>query len=71
VPKPQASLYIWSKVPGGLPSMAFCQRILQKAHVVITPGVGFGQAGEGYFRMSLTVPTERIQEAIARMRRAL
>jgi LL-diaminopimelate aminotransferase len=71
VSKPQASLYTWSKVPGGLPSMAFSQRILQKAHVVVTPGVGFGQGGEGYFRMSLTVPTGRIEEAITRMRRVL
>jgi LL-diaminopimelate aminotransferase len=71
VPKPKASLYIWARVPKPEPSIAFASRLLNAAHVVITPGVGFGPSGEGYVRMSLTVPTERIAEAVARIQRAL
>jgi len=44
---------------------------LKTAHVVLTPGIGFGQAGEGYVRFSLTSPTEQIQEAMARIAKAL
>ena len=71
VPKPAASFYVWARVPGGESSIAFASRILTQCHVVITPGVGFGPSGEGYVRLSLTVPTERIQEAIARLTKAL
>ncbi len=65
--KPKASLYIWTRVPSGETSIGFAAKVLQKAHVVITPGVGFGPSGEGYVRLSLTVPTARIQEAIQRL----
>ena len=51
--------------------MAFATRILEGSHVVITPGIGFGPAGEGYVRLSLTVPTERLQEAVSRISKAL
>ncbi len=71
VAKPSATFYIWTRVPGKLSSMAFATKVLQQAHVVITPGVGFGPAGEGYVRLSLTLPTERIQEAVARLAKAL
>ncbi|MBI2104190.1 MAG: LL-diaminopimelate aminotransferase [Candidatus Omnitrophica bacterium] len=71
VPKPAATFYVWARVPGQEPSMAFASRVLETAHVMVTPGVGFGQAGEGYVRLSLTVPTERVQEAVARLSRAL
>ncbi len=69
--KPKASLYIWMRVPSGETSIGFAAKVLQKAHVVITPGVGFGPSGEGYVRLSLTVPTARIQEAIQRLATAL
>jgi len=71
ITKPSASLYIWTHVPTKESSMAFATRVLEQAHVVITPGVGFGPAGEGYIRMSLTVSTERIQEAINRLSKIL
>ncbi|MBI4342316.1 MAG: LL-diaminopimelate aminotransferase [Candidatus Omnitrophica bacterium] len=78
VPKPAASFYLWARVPapagatgGSGPSqetsIAFAKRVLEQSHVVITPGVGFGPSGEGYVRMSLTVPTDRIQEAVQRL----
>ena len=51
--------------------MEFAARVLEQAHVVLTPGVGFGPSGEGYIRMSLTVPTERLQEAVDRLKKIL
>lgn len=71
VAPPKASLYIWTRVPKGETSMSFSSKVLQKAHVVITPGVGFGPSGEGFVRLSITVPTARIQEAIQRLTTAL
>ncbi|MBI4003745.1 MAG: LL-diaminopimelate aminotransferase [Candidatus Omnitrophica bacterium] len=71
VAKPAASLYVWTRVPTKESSMAFAARVLEQAHVVLTPGVGFGPSGEGYIRMSLTVPTERLQEAVNRLSKIL
>ena len=71
VTKPSASFYVWARVPGNELSMAFAARILKQAHLVVTPGVGFGPTGEGYVRFSLTVPAERIQEAVSRLSKAL
>jgi len=71
IDKPKASLYVWAKVPTDEASMAFSSRVLEKSHVVITPGVGFGAAGEGYVRFSLTVDTERLKEAVERLKQAL
>ncbi|MDP3703783.1 MAG: aminotransferase class I/II-fold pyridoxal phosphate-dependent enzyme, partial [Candidatus Omnitrophota bacterium] len=71
VAKPSASLYLWTRVPTQESSMTFSARVLEQAQVVITPGVGFGPSGEGYIRMSLTVPTERLQEAVNRLSKVL
>ena len=71
IPKPTASFYVWARVPGQEASMAFAARVLKQSHVVITPGVGFGPSGEGYVRLSITLPTERIEEAVARLVKAL
>lgn len=71
VTKPKASFYIWTRVPGNASSIDFAAKVLKQAHVVITPGVGFGPAGEGYIRLSLTIPTARIQEAVDRLAKAL
>ena len=71
VDKPKASIYVWAPVPGGGSSIEFAKRILEQSHVVITPGKGFGDHGEGFVRFSLTVPTDRLQEAIERLRQAL
>ncbi len=71
IPKPSASFYLWARVPTKEDSMGFATRLLDQSRVVITPGVGFGPAGEGYVRLSLTVPTERLQEAVSRISKAL
>jgi LL-diaminopimelate aminotransferase len=63
---PKATFYIWFAVPGGN-SAEFCSRLLEKTGVVITPGVGFGEFGEGYARISLTIGEERLREAMARI----
>ena len=71
VEKPRASFYVWTKVPVRKSSSDFSKFALEKAGIVITPGVGFGPAGEGYIRMALTVSKERIEEACARLRKLL
>ncbi len=64
---PQASLYIWARVPQGYTSVSFATALLEQASVVVTPGVGYGTHGEGYVRLSLTVPDHRLQEAVHRL----
>lgn len=64
--KPKATFYVWLEVPDG-DSMAFANMLLDKAGVVCTPGIGFGQYGEGYVRLALTQPVERIKEALERI----
>jgi len=71
LPKPKATFYIWLPVPDGHTSASFAEMVLEEAAVVITPGTGYGARGEGYCRISLTVPDERLQEAMTRLRRAL
>lgn len=68
---PSATFYLWTRVPTSESSMAFATRLLERAHVVVTPGVGFGACGEGSVRLSLTVPTPRLEEAVARIAKAL
>lgn len=63
--------YIWLKTPGGLSSWEFFDRLLSKAHLVGTPGSGFGSCGEGYFRLSAFNSRANIEEAIDRFRRIL
>ena len=69
--KPKGSFYIWVKVPNGYTSAEFAEYVLEKAGVIITPGNGYGQYGEGYFRISLCIGKERIQEALKRMKDAI
>ena len=69
VAAPQATFYVWAKCPGGLDSMTVASRILDKADVVVIPGVGFGQCGEGYVRFALTVDETRTREAVSRIAR--
>ena len=65
--RPLASLYVWSPVPAGTSSIEFATRLIDDAGVIVTPGVGFGPAGEGYFRISLTTPDDRLEEALGRI----
>lgn len=67
---PKASFYIWARVPRGFDSIGFASHLLERAGVVVTPGVGYGIYGEGYFRISLTLKEERIREALSRMKEA-
>jgi LL-diaminopimelate aminotransferase len=70
--KPKATFYVWTALPKPYKSsMEFAGVALAKANIVITPGVGFGENGEGYIRMALTVSKERIQEAVARLKKIL
>lgn len=66
--KPTATFYLWVKVPNGK-SIDFAAKLLKEAEVLCTPGVGFGEHGEGFIRFALTQPTERIKEAVERIRR--
>lgn len=64
---PRAGLYIWARVPDGYTSVSFATKWLDDIAVVVVPGVGYGRNGEGYIRISLTVPDERLDEALARI----
>jgi LL-diaminopimelate aminotransferase len=64
---PKASLYLWARVPEGMTSVQFASRLLDEAGVVITPGIGYGPTGEGYVRLSLTIPDDRLEEGVRRM----
>lgn len=65
--KPKAGLYIWARVPEGYSSMELADRWLDDIAVVVIPGVGYGPGGEGYIRISLTLPDERMEEALSRI----
>lgn len=69
--KPQATFYIWAPVPKGYTSVSFAELVLDKTGVVVTPGNGYGEWGEGYFRISLTLPLPRLEEAMSRIRECL
>jgi LL-diaminopimelate aminotransferase len=65
---PHATIYVWAPVPAGYDSSAaYCEHVLEEAGVVITPGAVYGPAGEGWFRISLTTPDERLLEAVERL----
>jgi LL-diaminopimelate aminotransferase len=67
VTPPQATFYVWLPTPQGYTSMQFTSHLLEKAGIVTVPGMGFGEPGEGYVRLALTVPKERLEEALARL----
>jgi LL-diaminopimelate aminotransferase len=66
---PRATFYVWAPVPQGYDSIGFASHVLDEVGVNITPGVGFGAHGEGYFRLSVTAPDARLEEAMARFRK--
>lgn len=68
---PSASLYVWSPVPPGWTSLEFAVLMLEQAHLSLTPGTVFGEQGEGYVRISLTAPIERVESAMQRMQSVL
>jgi LL-diaminopimelate aminotransferase len=67
VSPPKASLYVWAKIPDGYTSIDFCTKLLDQAAVVVTPGSGYGKYGEGYIRLSLTTPDDKVEEGLARL----
>jgi len=71
VASPQGTIYVWAPVPDGHTSTSFCELVLEEAAVVISPGSMYGPSGEGFFRIALTAPDERIEEAVERMRKHL
>ena len=66
---PQATFYVWLATPPGFTSMGFTTHLLEAAGIVTIPGNGLGAPGEGYVRLALTVPKERMEEALARLAR--
>ena len=67
VTNPKASLYIWAKIPEGDTSADFAARLIEEQGVVVTPGNGYGPAGEGYIRLSLTLPDDEVDEGVERI----
>ena len=66
---PKGTIYIWAPVPDGFESAAaYCEHVLEQAAVVISPGGAYGPNGEGFFRISLTTPDDRLLEAVERIR---
>jgi LL-diaminopimelate aminotransferase len=70
VTPPKGTIYIWAPIPPGFESAAaYCEHVLEHAAVVISPGGAYGTSGEGFFRISLTTPDDRLLEAVERIRR--
>jgi LL-diaminopimelate aminotransferase len=70
VTPPKGTIYVWAPVPEGFESSAaYCEHVLEQAAVVISPGGAYGTSGEGFFRISLTTPDDRLMEAVERIRR--
>jgi LL-diaminopimelate aminotransferase len=71
VEPPKGTIYVWAPVPAGHSSASFAELVLDEAAVVVSPGSMYGPSGEGFFRISLTTPDDRIAEAMARIREHL
>ena len=67
VEMPKASLYIWAKLPNGVTSAEYAARLIEDCSVVVTPGRGYGENGEGYIRLSVTTPDDRLEEGLKRL----
>jgi len=68
VTAPLATFYLWAPVFGEYDSFSLAKAMLEKADIVVTPGNGFGESGEGYIRMAMTVGEEQLREAVARIK---
>jgi LL-diaminopimelate aminotransferase len=71
VAAPRATIYVWAPVPAGHTSASYCELVLEQSGVVVSPGGSYGPNGEGFFRISLTVPDARLTEAMERLRSSL
>jgi LL-diaminopimelate aminotransferase len=65
--RPKATPFLWVRVPGRYTSLGFARRLFRRTGVLVTPGSGFGEGGEGYVRISLTVPQDRLRLALERI----
>jgi LL-diaminopimelate aminotransferase len=71
VTPPRGTIYVWAPVPEGHDSASYCEQVLEESAVVVSPGSSYGPNGEGFFRISLTIADERLEEALERMRSSL
>jgi LL-diaminopimelate aminotransferase len=71
VAPPRGTIYVWAPVPEGHSSASFCELVLEESAVVVSPGGAYGPSGEGWFRISLTVPDDRLEEAVRRLRKSM
>jgi LL-diaminopimelate aminotransferase len=71
VEPPKGTIYVWAPVPEGHSSASYCELVLEESGVVLSPGSAYGPNGEGFFRISLTVADDRLQEAVERLRASL
>ncbi len=71
VNKPKSTFYVWMKVPNGHTSTSLAKFLLEKVDIIVTPGNGFGDSGEGFIRFALTVSEDRLKEAVARIKKVI
>ena len=71
VTPPKGTIYVWAPVPEGYTSASYCEKVLEESAVVVSPGGAYGQSGEGFFRISLTIDDARLTEAVERIRSSL
>jgi LL-diaminopimelate aminotransferase len=71
VTPPKGTIYVWAPVPEGHTSASYCEMVLEESAVVVSPGSAYGPNGEGFFRISLTIADERLEEALERLRGSL
>jgi LL-diaminopimelate aminotransferase len=64
---PKATFYVWARVPQEYTSMGFTKKLLDEAGIAVTPGTGYGNQGEGYIRLSLTVADDRLEQGMNRL----
>ena len=64
---PEATFYIWAKIPQGYTSIDFAKKLLDEAGIAVTPGIGYGKEGEGYIRLSLTISDDRLEQGLGRL----
>jgi LL-diaminopimelate aminotransferase len=71
VEPPKGSIYVWAPVPEGYDSESFTNHLLDEAAIVVAPGTGYGPSGEGFVRFSLTIPDDRLEEGVERLRKVV
>jgi len=66
---PKGAIFVWAKIPGGGDATSVSLKLIQKAGILTTPGIGLGQRGKNYIRFSLTSPLDKIKQALTRMQK--